>query len=173
MNLDRLALKIARRDEKAFEELYEKMRRLVYSVCLSIVKNSGAAEDLTQDTFVTVWERAADFRGEGFKTWILTVAKNKSLNALRRQKREFSADFAENELLGGSYTIDSAAETGVALSAALKLLSEEDREIVLLRNSGMKAKEISEFLGMPRGTVSWRYAEALKTMKKYFEEEAE
>ncbi len=173
MSLDQLAPKIARRDKRAFEELYEKMRRLVYSVCLGVVKNSGAAEELVQDTFVAVWTRAAEFKGKGFKTWILTIAKNKSLNALRKQKREFSADFTEHENLGGSYTIDSEAETGVVLAAALRRLGESDREIVLLKNSGMKTKEIAEFLKLPRGTVSWRYAEALKTLKKYLEEDAE
>lgn len=172
MSLDKLAPKIARRDARAFEELYERMRRLVYSVCLGVVRDSAAAEELAQDTFVTVWEQAPDFRGEGFKTWILTIAKNKALNALRKTKREFPADFTENETLGGCYTIDSAAETGIALSAALSLLSETDREIVLLRNSGMKAKELAEFLGLPRGTVSWRYSEALKLMKKYLEEDS-
>ena len=57
MSFDQLAPKIAKRNEKAFEELYEKLRRLVYSVYLGVVKNRGAAEELTQDTFVTVWAR--------------------------------------------------------------------------------------------------------------------
>ena len=173
MSFDQLAPKIGKRNEKAFEELYEKLRRLVYSVCLGVVKNRGAAEELTQDTFVTVWARAAEFRGKGFKTWILTIARNKAINSLRKQKREFSADFTENETLGGAYTIDAAADTGLVLSAALARLKDGDREIVLLKNSGMKTKEIADFLGLPRGTVSWRYAEALKSLKKYLEEETE
>ena len=170
MNPETLAPKIARRDEKAFGELYEGIRRLVFSVCLGIVKDRGVAEELTQDTFVTVWERTEDFHGGNYKFWILAIAKNKSLNALRRRKREISADFSENESLGGSYTIDAKAETGAALGAALEILSERERQIVLLRNSGMKVKEIAQFLQMPRGTVSWEYSDALKRMKKYLEE---
>ena len=111
--------------------------------------------------------------GQGFKTWILTIARNKAINSLKKQKREFSADFTENETLGGAYTIDAAADTGLVLSAALARLKDGDREIVLLKNSGMKTKEIADFLGLPRGTVSWRYAEALKSLKKYLEEETE
>lgn len=170
MNLDKLAPKIARRDGKAFEELYEETRRLVYSVCLGIVKNGGVAEELTQDTFVAVWTKSSEFRGKGYKTWILTVAKNKSINALKKLRREFPADFEENENLGGSYAFDTSSENGIALSAALRTLEERDRQIVLMKNSGAKTKEIAAFLGLPRGTVSWRYAEALKILKKRLEE---
>ena len=80
----------------------------------------------------------------------------------------------ETDFMGGQEGIQAmAAETGIALAAALRLLDETDRQIVLLRNSGMKAKEIAELLDLPRGTVSWRYAESLKVLKKYLEEESE
>ena len=169
MNLDTLSEKIARRDEKAFAELYEKTRTLVYSVCLSIVKNHGIAEELTQETFVAVWLKIHSFEGRGFKTWLLTIAKNKALNELRARKREFAVDFSENDTLGGVF--EPNAELGIALSMALERLDETDRQIVLLKNSGMKTKEIAEFLQMPRGTVSWRYSESLKTLKKHLEVE--
>ncbi len=63
MSLDKLAIKIAKRDEKAFERLYEDLRRVVFAVCLGVVKNRGIAEELTQETFVTVWQKTADFAG--------------------------------------------------------------------------------------------------------------
>lgn len=169
MSLDKLAIKIARRDKRAFEQLYEEMRRLVFSVCLGVVKDRGVAEEVTQDTFVTVWQKSAEFRGKGYKTWVLTVARNKALNELRKRKRETPVDFAENEALGGAYLPDM--DTGVALKAALSGLEEQDRQIVLLRSGGVKAKEIARLLGLPRGTVSWRYAEALKRLKVVLEGE--
>lgn len=169
MSLDTLSEKIARRDEKAFAELYEKTRTLVYSVCLSIVKNHGVAEELTQETFVTVWTKVASFQGKGFKTWVLTIAKNKALNELRVRKREIAVDFSQDDGLGGVF--EPNMELGVTLSTALKKLGEIDRQIVLLKNGGMKTKEIAEFMGLPRGTVSWKYSEALKTLKNYLEAE--
>ncbi len=169
MSLDRLSEKIAQRDEKAFAELYEKTKTLVYSVCLSIVRNHGVAEELTQETFVTVWLKISSFQGKGFKTWVLTIAKNKSLNELRDRKREFAVDFSGNNTLGEVY--EPNVELGVAVSMALEKLGETDRQIVLLKNSGMKTKEIAEFLKIPRGTVSWRYSESLKTLKKHLEAE--
>ena len=165
MSLDNLAHKIAAQDQAAFGELYEKLRRIVYSVCLGVVKNRGVAEELTQDTFVTVWQRSAEFRGKGYKTWVLTIARNKALNELKRRKRETLTDFSEAEKVA-TYTVDAQVENSVVLQLALNKLDETDRQIVLFRNAGMKAKEIAEFLDMPRGTVSWRYSEAIAILKK-------
>lgn len=167
MNLDRFAPKIARRDKAAFGELYEETRRLVFAVCLGIVKDRGVAEEVMQETFVTVWTETPKFRGHGYKTWILTVAKNKSINTLRKRKRETPFDFLENENVGGGYSLD--LDTGIVLRTALETLSDTDRQIVLLRNEGVKAKEIATIVGLPRGTVSWRYAEALKKLKQTLE----
>lgn len=166
MHLDRLALKIAERDKDAFELLYEQTRRLVFSVCLSVVKNQGLAEELMQETFVTVWQKSEEFRGKGYKTWILTVAKNKAINALKKNRRETPFDFCENESMVGSYEIN---DTSIVLKTALQGLNADERQIVLMRNAGVKTKEIANALGMPRGTVSWKYAEALKKLKKLLE----
>ena len=166
MSLDSLAQKIAHGDERAFEELYNKTRQAVYSVCLGIVRVHMTAEELMQDTFVTVWTRSAEFKGHGYKSWILTIAKNKSLNYLKKQSHEVAFDFLENDDIG-SYESDMALS--VTIRAALDTLDPIERQIVLLRNSGVKAKEIAEYLGIPRGTVSWKYTEALKKLKKYME----
>ncbi len=170
MGLDYLAKRIAEQDKNAFAELYEKTNKIVYSVCLSIVKDRGVAEELTQETFVCVWSEIVAFRGIGLKTWVLTIAKNKALNELRKRKREVAVDFTESESFGGNYAVDVGVESSVVLSVALSRLDETDRQIVLMKNSGMKTKEIAIFLEMPRGTVSWRYTTALKNLKSYLEE---
>lgn len=168
MNLDKLAKKIAQRDKRAFELLYDQTKGVVFAVCLGVVKNRALAEEIMQETFVTVWTRSAEFRGFGYKTWVLKIAKNKALNALRKNKRETPVDFAENEYLGGGYEIDS--DTGIVLKQALERLSADERQIVLMRNAGMQAKEIAKVLEMPRGTVSWKYTEALKKLKALLKE---
>ena len=165
MNIDTLAKKIATGDQGAFEQLYAVMRTPVYAVCLGVVKNARQAEDLTQDTFVGVWENVGYFHGVGFETWILKIAKNKSLNVLRKAKREIATDFSENENAAGRYQLDGV-ETSVVLKAALDRLDDVSRKIVLMKNSGLKTKEIATILEMPRGTVSWKYTTALKTLKE-------
>lgn len=167
MNFDSLAKKIANRDEHAFEELYKNINKAVFSVCLSVVKNETVAVDLSQDTFVAVWDSIDTFKGVGFKTWILTIAKNKSINYLNKRKREVLTDFSEDEYHMESN--DADIESSLILKSALEKLNEQDRQIVLLRNSGMKMKEIAEYLNIPRGTASWRYSESLKILKKEVE----
>lgn len=169
MNFDALAAQIAKRDENAFEIVYEKMNKLVFSICYSIVKSQSVASDLTQDTFVAVWSYADSFKGNGFKTWILTIARNKALNYLEKQKREISIDFTESEDYTPSVDSEIDAETKITLHDALNKLDVRDKQIVLLKNSGMKMKEIAEYLNIPRGTASWRYKEAINKLRKYME----
>ncbi len=164
MNFDALSKKVANHDKNAFEEVYSKLRQAVYSACLGIVKNHALAEELMQDTFVTVWTHSESFRGNGYKTWILTIAKNKSLNLLKKRSHELSVDLSENDSLG-SY--ESNTELSVLIKNALEILNDDERQIVLLRASGIKAKEVAEYLKMPRPTISWKHKEALNKLKKY------
>ncbi|MBQ7907754.1 MAG: RNA polymerase sigma factor [Clostridia bacterium] len=166
MGLDALAPKIASHDEKSFDLLYQKLNKLVYLVCLSVVKNEALAMDLCQDTFVTVWQKSGEFRGKGYKSWVITIARNKSLNYLKKSQR-IVLDGEEIEAEDTSVSI----EDKVALKMAIEHLSRQDAEIVLLRASGMKAREIAELLAMPRGTVSWRYKQAIKHLEKMMKEE--
>ena len=166
MSLDSLAPKIANHDKVAFERLYNELRQGVYSVCLSIIKSHALAEELMQDTFVTVWTDSVNFRGVGYKSWIFTIARNKSLNLLKKRSHEMSVDFSENDYLG-SYETD--IELSVTIKSALKILKPDERQIVLLRASGVKAKEIAQYLDMPRPTVSWKHKEALNKLKKFME----
>ena len=168
MQIEKLATKIARRDKEAFEELYSATSRIVYSTCLGVVRNHSVAEELTQDTFVAVWENIQEYGGRGFKTWIITIARNKSLNYLRSAKREVLIDFSAYDNLG-AYEIDEEEDTRATVTAALKILPDDERQIVLMRNSGLKAKEIAKALGMPRGTVSWKYSQALERMREFLE----
>lgn len=164
MSIDSLASKIACHDEKSFELLYQKMNRLVYLVCLSVVKDEHIANDLSQDTFVTVWNKSNEFRGKGYKSWILTIAKNKSINYINKYSRVVPIG-EEGEMDALSCEPSISIENKVALKMAIESLDRTDAEIVLLKIAGMKMKEIAEYLNMPRGTASWRYSEAIKKLK--------
>jgi len=166
MNLDKYAVKIANKDAAAFEALYEKIKKLVFSICYSVLKERYLAEDVTQDTFSAVWEKTAEFRGVGYKTWILTIAKNKSLNELKKRNRTYNVDFNENPNSFGDYSIQEKVENKNILEIISQNLDEEERQIVLLKNSGMKVKEIAEYLGKPRGTISWKYSQLIEKLQK-------
>lgn len=169
MSLNFLADKIAKKDEKAFEQAYNELNKAVFSICLGFVKREAVAKELAQDTFVAVWSYAYTFKGSSFKSWVLTIAKNKSLNYLEKYKKEISVDFTNSEEYSLIENEEVDKETKITLKSAVNRLDEIDRQIVLLKSSGMKMKEIALYLNMPRGTASWRYKEALNKIKNYME----
>src|SRR5262245_43192433 len=86
---DELMGRLAGRDLAAFEALYDRYGDLVYSVSLRVVGDTYVAEDVTQDVFVRVWRRPEQFdarRGK-FVTWLLSVARNRSIDHRRSQAR--------------------------------------------------------------------------------------
>lgn len=94
--LDRLLQGVAGGDRDALAELYGRARTAVYALALSYLKNPTEAEDVTQDTFVQIWEKAPAYRSEGKAlAWIMTIARNLALMRLRRQQR--AGDLTEEE----------------------------------------------------------------------------
>ena len=168
--MDHYAAKIAAGDADAFARLYEKLYRLVYAVALGILGDCHAAEDLTQDTFLAVWQQSAEFRGEGYKKWILTIARNKALNYRKKEARTEAVDPLEHPELFGTTDADTHTDRMV-LDTALRRLDFQDRQILLMKNAGMKMKEIATLLQIPRGTASGRYARAMEQLRLWLAED--
>src|SRR6266567_2864383 len=92
-----LVARARRGEEAAFEALFESHKRRVYSLCLRMTRNSADAEDLTQQAFLQVFRKIANFRGESkFSTWLHRLAVNEVLMHLRRQ-RPAAVSLDENE----------------------------------------------------------------------------
>ena len=164
--LDRLLIEIAAGSREALAELYHRTRTAVYGITLSYVKNAHDAQDLTQDAFVRIWEKAPQYRPQGSPmAWILAVARNLALMALRQRERQ--ADLSEEEW-------DAIPAEGPALSpeerellqTALAALEEQERRIVVLHAvTGLKHREIAQLLELPLATVLSKYHRALKKLK--------
>src|ERR1041385_295933 len=88
-----LARRLGARDASAMGELYDRYGRLVYSVILRVVRNSAAAEDLVQETFLRVWNRiqAFDQKRGALGPWVLTIARNRAIDYLRSLDGRMSA----------------------------------------------------------------------------------
>ena len=130
--LEQLLLDIAAGDQDSLSEFYEKTRAAVYGLALSYLKNGHDAEDVTQDTYVRVWDMAPAYRPQGKPMgWVLTIAKNFALMRLRRQSREQDLPQEEWE----SFAVDSPAVTAedrelarrCAGRPALALVNKEDK----------------------------------------------
>ena len=169
--LERAIAQMALGDQQALCSLYEQTKTAVYGLILSILKNTQDAEDVLQETYIQVFEHAASYRPEGKPlAWCFTIAKNLALMKLRAQKKAVFAPLEELECFAQK---DPAAscEEAMVLSCALRVLSEEERQIVLLHAvSGFKHREIAQFLHLHLSTVLSKYYRAMKKLKTNLKE---
>ncbi len=171
---DRLLLLMGTGDREAFRQLYEETARFVYGYALSILKHPEDAEEVMQDTYLAVWEKARQYEPEGKPlAWIFTIARNLCYMRLRRKNGERGVSLEgllleEPGLEPGALCrqIEEAPEKQ-ALLQALSFLEEKERQIVLLHDAGgLKHREIAENLGTPLPTVLSKYRRALKKLEK-------
>ena len=144
-----------------FDNIYEEYFDRVYYKVLSVVKNDDDAEDICQETFISVYKNLSKFREESnIYTWIYRIAINKTYDFFKKRKLEFEIN---DEVL--SLPEDINFDTKVILEEKLKLISEKEREIVILKDIyGYKLKEIAEIKNMNLSTVKSVYYKALKDM---------
>lgn len=163
---DRYILRAAKGDVDALEQLYLAYRLPVYYRALRLCGGEALAEDVTQDTFLALWSGAAQYRQEGQgSAWILRIAQNKALDALRRQSRTLPLEAApEQEAL-----LPPEPE---ALRELLQGLSPKERDIVGLRVlSGYTLTECAALLRLPKGSVFWCYHNAMKKLREQYAKE--
>ena len=144
-----------------FDNIYEEYFDRVYYKVLSVVKNDDDAEDICQETFISVYKNLSKFRDESnIYTWIYRIAINKTYDFFKKRKLEFEIN---DEVL--SLPEDINFDTKVILEEKLKLISEKEKEIVILKDIyGYKLKEIAEIKNMNLSTVKSVYYKALKDM---------
>ena len=144
-----------------FDNIYEEYFDRVYYKVLSVVKNDDDAEDICQETFISVYKNLSKFREESnIYTWIYRIAINKTYDFFKKRKVEFEIN---DDVL--SLPEDVNFDTKVILQEKLKLISEKEREIVILKDIyGYKLKEIAEMKYMNLSTVKSVYYKALKDM---------
>ena len=161
--LDGYIDRMAKGDTQALEQLYRAAAPGVYAYALSILKNSHDAEDVLQDTFLSVHKGAASYRSqEKPMAWILTIAKNLCLKRLQERQRSGRTPLDEFTLRDDKVSTDDK----LLIEACMNVLSDEERQIVVLHAvSGFKYREIATMLSLPLSTVLSKYHRALKKMK--------
>ena len=144
-----------------FDNIYEEYFDRVYYKVLSVVKNDDDAEDICQETFISVYKNLSKFREESnIYTWIYRIATNQTYDFFKKRKLEFEIN---DDVL--SLPEDINFDTKVILEEKLKLISEKEKEIVVLKDIyGYKLKEIAEMKNMNLSTVKSVYYKALKDM---------
>lgn len=165
---------IGQNDMHALEELYHITERTLYAYILSIVKNHDETLDVMQETYIKIMSSAHLYKPMGKPlAWMFTIAKNIHISKLRKEKKEFNMDSIEMEDdLKFSYVTDN--EDKIVLEAALRILDEDERKIVILYAvSGLKHKEIAESTGLKLSTALSKYHRALAKLRKHLTEGGE
>lgn len=158
-----LLRRIARGDEESLAQLYDRYRTILFGLLFRILGNRAEAEDILQDVFVQVWQRAKDFdenRGKAF-TWLVTLTRSRAIDRLRSLgSRSRVADEAAKET---DDVIVDAVEDAInkersdVVRAALEELPEEQRAALLMAYfDGFSQSEIAERTNTPLGTVKTR-----------------
>jgi RNA polymerase sigma-70 factor (ECF subfamily) len=169
---------LEKRDSKALEALYDRYGDYVYSICLRMMRDVQLAEDLTQEVFLRVWRRPDLFdatRGR-FLTWLLSVARNRSIDESRSRGRRFRHEnppsLAAEEMLASAPSTqdgdDPAVQSDerVVIQKALHVLPPDQRlAIQLAYFGGYTQQEIAQGLNQPLGTIKTRIRLGLQKLR--------
>ena len=168
-DLEELLRQIALGSQQAFEELYRATDSAIYGYALSLMRNHHEAQDVMMDTYLKIRCAAHLYMPMGKPmAWILTITKNIARTKLRSAGRQIPLDDLEET----TPSFDRDSEEAVALEQAMKVLGDQERQILILHAvTGLKHREIAEMLGMPLATVLSKYARSLKKLKKTLEED--
>jgi RNA polymerase sigma-70 factor (ECF subfamily) len=146
-------------DRDAFEKLYQRHYRRVYSLCLRMTSNATEAEDLTQDVFIQLFRRIGSYRGDAaFTTWLHRLTINQVLMRFRKRDLRFETTTADGELPAitepGSERGDAMAVVDhIAIDNAIAQLSPGYRTVFVLHDiEGYEHEEIAKLLGVTVGT---------------------
>jgi len=174
--------RLAMRDIKAFEALYDRYGTLVYSTALRVVGDVQLAEDISQEVFLRIWRRPDYYvpqRGR-FVTWLLSVARNGAVDQIRTRGRrrrheaageESARDLPADEGRDPALMAQLADERQKVRRALTSLPPEQRRVIEMAYYGGYTQQEIAELLGQPLGTVKTRIRLAMQKLRVALEPE--
>ena len=158
---------VAHEQAEALGTLYDRYGRLVFGLALNAVGNPSTAEEVTQDVFLRIWQKADTYRAEQSKvsTWLTSIARNRAIDVLRQQRvrpEQRAVEWAEVPAAAVPQAQGPEEEVALALEqqrvrSAVAQLPEEQRQVLALAYfRGYSHSRIAELLGQPLGTVKTR-----------------
>lgn len=168
-----LVRRLQQRDPRALGELYDRYGRLAFSLILRIVRDAGIAEDLVQETFLRVWNRAGGFDADkgAIGPWLLAVARNRAIDYLRstsgRERNALELEETDHPSLYRDMESEIFhSDQARRVKAALQKLSPQQRQVIELAYfEGLSQTEMAERMGQPLGTVKTWVRTALKNLR--------
>jgi RNA polymerase sigma-70 factor (ECF subfamily) len=175
VDVDALVGKVARGDSRAFDQLYDELSASVYGLARRVVRDPTRAEDVTQEVFLEVWRKAARFDralGKG-KTWVMTIAHRRAVDAVRRNEAAKRSDQqgAPDEVSHDepADAVIEAEEHG-AVRECLETLTDLQLESVRLAYfNGYTYNEVATLLEKPLPTIKTRMRDGLIRLRDCLE----
>jgi RNA polymerase sigma-70 factor (ECF subfamily) len=171
---------VARGDESALAELYDRVGRIAYGLAYRVLRDERLAEDAVQEGFLTAWRTAAAFSAERAKasTWLLTLVHRRAVDLVRREERRRAEPLPEDRETGAA-TSPPAEEAAwlrfdrERVQEALRALPDAQREAIeLAYYGGFTQAELAERLGQPLGTIKSRMFSGLARLRELLDDEA-
>jgi len=179
-----LVARVQEGDERAFRALFERYHRRAYAVAYGVVKNKQDAMDIVQDGFVKVHRHIGKFQGSSsFYTWLYRIIMNLSIDHVRRRKNAKGVEYDDavgreaDEVAGDGTLLPRILDANPSktvirrellerIQVALDELPEYHRAVIVLREiEGLSYEEMSQALGVPKGTIMSRLFHARKKMQ--------
>ncbi|HET9286452.1 MAG TPA: sigma-70 family RNA polymerase sigma factor [Gaiella sp.] len=179
MSDEALVALVARGDDSALGELYDRVGRVAYGIAYRILRDERLAEDAVQEGFLAVWRSAATFRAERAKasTWIVTLVHRRAVDIVRKEERRRAEPLqaeARPETPDPSGSAEDAAWLGFErdrVQAALRTLPDAQREAIeLAYYGGYSQSELAERLGLPLGTIKSRMFAGLARLREVLDD---
>jgi RNA polymerase sigma-70 factor (ECF subfamily) len=163
----------------AFEEIYNRHHRRVYSICLRMLQNATEAEDLTQDVFIQLHRKIGSFRGDSaFTTWLHRMTVNQVLMHFRKRNVKFEKTTEEGEtpvqiVSGTSNPLKMPVVDKIAIEHAIEQLPTGYRNVFVLHDvEGYEHEEVARILGCSVGTSKSQLHKARLKLRKLLQKKA-
>ena len=165
---DRCMRRMQKGDKTGLKEIYEAYISYIYAVIRGVVKNKENAEDLTAEFFIKLWNMADQYKaGSGHKTWMTVIARNMAIDFMRKAGREVPEASAADTAAGIADSMENEVVGRMNFRETVEKLPETERQIMTMKLAGqMTFKEIAEVLGIPMGTVTWKYQNSLEKLRR-------
>ena len=172
-NDEQLLTGIAQGDRTAFAALYERFSRPLYSLAYKMLASESEAQDVVQEVFLSVWNKAPTFdskRGSAF-SWVVTQVRNRAIDRIRSHRRRgelidaFGPDLESGEIRSASDNCE-AGERAREIRAAMGQLSDDQHQVLRLAYfEGLTQVEIAQKLDEPLGTIKARAHRAMARLR--------
>jgi len=171
MQLEFLVSQFQKKDEKAFEKLYNMYSKSMHGVIFNIVRDHELAEEVMQDVFIKAWEKADTYNASKgrFFTWLLNISRNAAIDktrskAFKKSSKNLNSDYFV-DVLHSSDNLGSKTDA-IGIKKFVEKLAEKCIKIIeLLYFKGFTQKEASEALNMPIGTIKTRNRNCIQELR--------